>query len=122
MRRTLPLLAALLLAGLAVVAGPALSARPYQPDPVDFSMAAPAPKVSAAGGEHEYVSPPLRAPKRFNTVGLKWRGSASHAHLRVRVRRDGGRWTRWHELPVGSAEGPDRGSGESVRSAVSAPA
>ena len=122
MRRTLPLLAALILAVLAVVAGPALSARPYQPDPVDFEMRAPAAKPSAARGGREYVSPPLRAPKRFNTVGLRWRGSDDHVHLRVRVKRSGGKWTKWHELATGSAEGPDPGQGERIREGVTAPA
>jgi hypothetical protein len=122
MRRTLPLLAALILAVLAVVAGPALSARPYQPEPVDFELRGPAAKPSAARGGREYVSPPLRAPKRFNTVGLRWRGDDDHVHLRVRVKRNGGKWTRWQEMPTGSAEGPDRGQGESVREGVTGPA
>ena len=122
MSRTLPLAAAVIVCFLATVAGPALSADPYVPEPVDFELSAPAPAPVAARGGREYVSPPLHAPKRFNLVGLRWRGSADQAHLRVRVKRDGGRWTRWRELGTGSSEGPDRGSGEPVRDSVSAPA
>jgi hypothetical protein len=119
-RTLLPLLA---LAGcaLAVVAGPALSARPYRPAPVDFELAAPPVEPTAARAGREYVSAPLRAPKRFNVVGMRWRGSARNAHLHVRVRRDGGRWSRWAELDADTADGPDRGTGEPVVSA-SAPA
>jgi hypothetical protein len=112
MKRTLLPLAALVVVAFAAVAGPALSARPYRPEPVDFEMTAPAAEATGAGSGREYVSPPLRAPKRFNLVGLRWRGSGEHAHLRVRVRREGGRWTRWQELHADTADGPDRGRGE----------
>jgi hypothetical protein len=122
MSRTLPLLAALIVTVLAVVAGPALSAKPYRPDPVDFELAAPAAEPTAASGDREYVSPPLRAPKRFNLVGFRWRGSGDHAHLRVRVKRDGGAWTKWQELEADTADGPDAGRGEPVRQGMSAPA
>jgi len=119
MSRTLPLLAALILGALGTCAGPASAATPKARD---FEMTAPAPSVSGAGSGREYVSPPLRAPRRFNVVGLRWRGSADHAHLRVRVRRDGGRWTRWRELEATSAEGPDVFSGERVARGMSGPA
>jgi hypothetical protein len=122
MKRTLLLLAAVAAGALAAVAGPALSASPYRPDPVDFEVAAPAAKPTAARGDHDYVSPPLRAPKRFNLVGLRWRGSADHAHLRVRVKDSRGRWSPWRELHTGAAEGPDPGRGEPVKVAASAPA
>jgi N-acetylmuramoyl-L-alanine amidase len=36
----------------------------------------------------------VRAPHRFSLVGLHWRGH-SEAHASLRVRRAGGRWTRW---------------------------
>ena len=122
MSRTLPLLAALIVGVLATLAGPALSAKPYRPEPVDFELAASAAEPTVARGEREYVSPPLRAPKRFNLVGLRWRGTADHAHLRVRVKREGGRWTGWRELQTGSSEGPDRGRGERAVAGLSAPA
>src|SRR5688500_4094398 len=120
MSRTLPLLAALLLAVLALTAQPASAATPK---PVDFELKAPAPAVSGAGAHREYVSPPVRAPRRFNVVGLRWRGGASeHTHLRVRVKRTGGPWTPWRELETTSSEGPDEGRGERVHRGVSGPA
>ena len=122
MSRTLPLLAALAAIALAVVAGPALSADPYVADPVEFELRAPVQKPSAARGEREYLSPPLRAPKRFNLVGLRWRGSAARAELFVRVKRDGAKWTKWRELQTGADEGPDQERGEPSVDAVSSPA
>jgi hypothetical protein len=124
MKRTLLVLVAVVAGALAAVAGPALSADPYRPDPVDFELAAPSAEPSAARGAHhgrEYVSPPLRAPKRFNLVGMRWRGSSDHVHLRMRVRQEGGRWSRWRELHSDTADGPDPGRGEPAVSA-SAPA
>jgi len=122
MSRSLPLLAALVVVVLALVTEPANTAPPARPSALDFELAAPAVSVSGAGAGREYVSRPLRAPRRFDIVGLRWRGAGEHTHLRVRVRRDGGRWTRWHELETTSSEGPDRGRGEPVRRGVSGPA
>jgi len=120
MSRTLPLLAALIFGALGTSAGAASAATPK---PRDFELTAPSPSVSEAGGDREYVSPKLRAPGRFNIVGLRWRGGAAgHTHLRVRVKRDGGRWTNWRELEATSAEGPDAGRGERVARGVSGPA
>src|SRR6266550_4275612 len=90
---------------LVVVAAPALSLRPYHPDAVDFELA-PGGGLHAAGGS--LVSPEIRAPKRFNLLGMRWRGSARPA-IEVRVRRDGGSWSRWASLDVDSADSPDPG-------------
>jgi N-acetylmuramoyl-L-alanine amidase len=62
--------------------------------------------AASAGGWH--TTPVLRAPRRFDLVGLVWaRGSHAEAQLRARLR--GGRWTRWVTLhPLGD-HGPDRG-------------
>src|SRR4051794_30865716 len=99
MSRTLPLLAALILGVPGAAAAPASA----NPKPVDFEMTAPAPAVAGAGAHREYVSPPLHAPKRFNVVGLRWRGGApGDVHVRVRVKREGGRWTKWRELEATS--------------------
>ena len=122
MSRTLLLPAALIAAVLAIVAGPALSAQPYRPDPLDFELAAPAAAPTAARGGREYVSPPLHAPKRFNLVGVRWRSGGSNAGLRVRVKRDGGDWTRWQQVEADTADGPDPGGREPVRRGISAPA
>jgi hypothetical protein len=118
MLRTLPLVAALLVGALGTSPAAASS-----PKPRDFELTAPGTSVSGAGAAREYVSPKLRAPGRFNLVGLRWRGGAAeHTHLRVRVKRDGGHWTKWRELEATSAEGPDAGSGERVATGISAPA
>ncbi|MEA2444561.1 MAG: hypothetical protein QOJ12_1853, partial [Thermoleophilales bacterium] len=121
MKRTLLLIAAVAVGLLAAVQPPADSAKPRAPKPFDFEMAAPRVQATAARGGREYVSPPLRTSKRFDVVGMRWRGAAEGAHLRVRARRDGGRWTHWAELAADTADGPDPGSSERVISA-SAPA
>ena len=60
----------------------------------------------AAGGWQ--TTPVLRAPRRFDLVGLHWaRGSQADAQLRAR--RRGGRWTRWVTLHPAGDHGPDRG-------------
>ena len=122
MSRILPLAAALTIAVLALVASPALSAAPYRPDPVDFELAAPAGEPVAARGVRDHVSSPARAPKRFNVVGLHWRGPGENARLRVRVKRDGGRWTKWRTLDTSTSEGPDAGTGERPARGISGPA
>jgi hypothetical protein len=50
----------------------------------------------------------LRAPRRFDLVGLTWaRGSSVQAQLRAR--RLGGRWTPWLALPALDGHAPDGG-------------
>ena len=104
MRRFLPALALALVAGLVAVTGPALSLSRYRPAPVDFELA-PAPLASAAGGP--LVSKALRAPRRFNLVGGRWRGRAD-PRLAIRVRKAGARWSRWAPLTAeyGSTSAP----------------
>jgi len=105
--------AAALVVCLLVATAPALSASRYHPKPVDFSMAAsPEPSAATASrpGGH-VVSPPLRASKRFNLVGLTWgRGATEEPRVALRTRRDGGTWTRWNTVTAHGAEGPDPGS------------
>ena len=98
--------------GLLAVAAPALSLRPYRPEPVNFSMAAPSGAVlgNAARQSGGVVSRPLRSPRRFNLVGLSWRGGHREAAVAVRARRDGGRWTRWTPLASELVDGPDPGT------------
>ena len=60
----------------------------------------------AAGGWQ--TTPVLRAPRRFDLVGLHW-ARGSHAEAQLRARRDGGRWTRWVTLHPTGDHGPDRG-------------
>ena len=50
----------------------------------------------------------LRAPRRFDLMGLVW-AHGSHAEAQLRARRRGGRWTRWVTLHELGDHGPDRG-------------
>jgi hypothetical protein len=84
---------ALALGAVLAIAAPGLSTRPYVPEPVEFELpAAPAPPGVAAN--RGFVSPEIHTPKRFNLVGLSWRG-ASQPGLAVRARKEGDAWTRW---------------------------
>jgi hypothetical protein len=108
-----------LLAGLLVAAaGPAQAEGRYVPDPVEFERAVPAP--AQAGGPpavraaRSAVSRVVRPGKRFNLVGLGWR-SGSIRSLSFRVRRTGGRWTRWVAVSADSDDAPDPQSREARR-------
>ena len=46
----------------------------------------------------------LRAPRRFDLVGLRW-ARGSHVQAQIRARVAGGRWTRW--TPLHAAHAPD---------------
>jgi len=61
----------------------------------------------AAGGWR--VTAPLRAPRRFDLVGLGWARGAVEAQ--VRARRAGGSWTGWLPLPALGDHGPDAPEG-----------
>ncbi|MEA2403550.1 MAG: hypothetical protein QOE08_197 [Thermoleophilaceae bacterium] len=116
MKRTLLLLAAAALALSLLVAAPALSLRPYRPAAVDFELAPTSAGVhTAASGA--VTSAPLRAPKRFNVVGMRWRGSA-RPDVRVRARSAGGHWSRWGALDPDGDHAPDPGTGEQTRAGV----
>lgn len=113
MMRFLSLGAAACVACLLLAVAPALSANRYRPEPVDFSVAAPggASAASASGHGRAVQSRPLRTSKRFNLVGLTWgRGAPAEPTVRVRTRRDGGKWTRWNTISAHAADGPDPGS------------
>ena len=73
---------------------------------------APARAVAAAAGHGEVVSRPLRTPRRFILVGLRWRGAAE-PDVELRVRR-GGRWSRWAHLEAHSEHNPDLWRGEKL--------
>jgi hypothetical protein len=104
---------------LGVVVAPALSLSTYRPEPVDFELAPPPGALAASSGR--LVSRPLRAPKRFNLVGLRWRGR-SEPTIAVRVRKAGERWSRWASLPAHTEDGPDPGSREERGVGRSSPA
>jgi hypothetical protein len=105
---------------LGLVAGPALSSRPYRPEPTDFSIAggAIAGSPRPSGG---VVSEPLRAPKRFNLVGMTWDNGPSDPAIAVRTRADGGEWTRWAPVDAQAEDGPDPGSDEAAAAGMTNP-
>ncbi|HLL85976.1 MAG TPA: N-acetylmuramoyl-L-alanine amidase [Thermoleophilaceae bacterium] len=119
-RALLTLLLAASLGAAGTVAAPALSTRPYVPAPVDFKLA---PGERAAGQEvgGRVVSRPLAAPKRFDIVGLRWRGGDDRAKVELRVRRKGDRWSGWADATVDPDHAPDPGRGEPDPTGVSAP-
>jgi hypothetical protein len=104
MRRVLPF--AVVLGVLAWVAAPALSLEPYAPEVTEFELAPPG-SASARTAGGPVTLPAMRAPKRFDLVGLRWT-DAREVEVELRVRRDGGRWSRWFD--VGHAENGERGS------------
>jgi hypothetical protein len=93
MKRIASAIAVALAVAFVAAGAPAHSSRPV---PVDFEMAAPAAPHTAGGG---VVSTPLRAPQRFDVVGLRWSGRAQ-PHVHIRARSAGENWTKWRELPV----------------------
>ena len=137
MQRALALTAAAVVATLCLAAAPALSLKPYRPEPVDFSMAGDGVLGSPAAADG-IVSRPLRAPKRFNLVGLTWDEQPAHgeaaaqasAHdepadagpaLAVRTRTDGGDWTPWKAVYTHAEDGPDPGTDEARAAGMSNP-
>ena len=102
---------------LGAVATPALSLRPWHAEPVDFSITPPAHallgKASARGSG--VVSRPLRAPKRFNLVGLTWSDAREEPGVAVRSRLEGGEWSRWATVYAHAEDSPDPGSETGTR-------
>jgi hypothetical protein len=89
------------LASAARLPSPALAARPALFES-DLSGEAAA---SAAGWHTTGV---LRAPRRFDLIGLRW-APGSQARAEVRARRRGGAWTPWLALAAMGDHGPDAG-------------
>lgn len=84
----------------------------------DFEM--PAPVAAAAARSGAYKSPVLRAPERFDLVGMRWPGRLRPT-ISLRAKLVSGRWTKWTRVPVEADHGPDRGAGEATRGTTSAP-
>ena len=119
LRRALIAAAAVGLLGVLAVAAPALSARPYLPEPVQFQMTAP---DEGLGGSAKtgFVSQEVRAPRRFNLVGFAWDGDAEPA-IAVRVRAEGDAWGRWTPVPSAPDGGPDPSASEHGLGGLSEP-
>jgi hypothetical protein len=67
----------------------------------DFELAPAA--LHAAAADRPVTSAPLRAPQRFDLVGLRWSSGGAAPVVRVRVRRDGHAWSRWFNLAPGDS-------------------
>jgi len=92
--------------GAAVVAAAAARPRPaLAAHSALFELSLDGATAQAAGGWR--TTAPLRAPRRFDLVGLAWEAGAVDAE--VRARRRGGRWSAWVPLPAVGDHGPDRG-------------
>ncbi|MDQ3675314.1 MAG: N-acetylmuramoyl-L-alanine amidase [Actinomycetota bacterium] len=90
MRRRLAVLLAAT-GSLLWIASPAGAAQPFVPRAVDFEQPLGL-ELSRSGGELR--SGVIRAPKRFDLVGLKWSGP-EHPHVQIRVRDAAGEWSPW---------------------------
>jgi len=101
--RLIALFGLALLAFAAWVAAPALSLRPYMPGGVDFETAIPTAKrlspqaIASARASNpaepapRWISPPVRAPHRFDLVGV----AREPREVEIRVRDSGGSWSEW---------------------------
>jgi hypothetical protein len=74
-------------------AGPALSARPFVPRAIEFEQAI-VPSAGDARPGGAWRSAVVRAHKRFDLVGLSWRGPRD-AGAQIRLRHAGGGWSPW---------------------------
>ncbi|HEU0018842.1 MAG TPA: N-acetylmuramoyl-L-alanine amidase [Thermoleophilaceae bacterium] len=119
MGRALAVVAIATVAALGAVAAPALSTKPYRPEPVDFSIAARDLLGDPDPGSG-VVSAPIEAPKRFNLVGLTWSGHDEPA-LSMRTRADDGEWTPWTAVDAHAEDGPDPGTDEAAAAGMSSP-
>lgn len=119
MGRALAVATIALVVALGAVAAPALSTKPYRPEPVDFSIAGQGVIGSPEPGDG-VVSEPIEAPKRFNLVGVTWRGEDAPA-LALRTRTDDGDWTPWEPVEAQAEDGPDPGTDEAAAGGMSNP-
>jgi len=116
MKRTAALISAIT---VLLLAAPALSLGPFRPHPVEFQLA-PGPDSTEQNAKRELLSKPLRAPKRFNLVGLTWQGDVEPG-IRVRVRKGGKGWGPWTDVPAHPDGGPDPKTSERRAEGISSP-
>jgi hypothetical protein len=101
--------AVLVVAASALGAPPATAWAEQPPQASDFEQRIPSGDAHAAGGAaRRWTTPPLRAPRRFDLLGVRWRGGDADVELRV-LGADG-RWSRWVQAPHGE-QPPARRSG-----------
>jgi N-acetylmuramoyl-L-alanine amidase len=92
----------------ALVSAP--TALAAEPAPVDFELKPRAGDQAVSSATGAVVSSRLVTPRRFNLVGMRWRGR-SRPEIELRVRRGGG-WSRWAHLHAEGDHNPDAGRGE----------
>jgi hypothetical protein len=96
----------LLAAGLIVwLAAPALSSHPFVPRAVEFEQALGTSAWSRDAGGHGWRSPVVRAPRRFDLVGLRWRAGGDPGITRIRVRDVRRGWQAWTRMADDHAGG-----------------
>src|SRR3954470_5490188 len=71
----------------------------------DFEMRADDGAAAADAGP--YKSHILRAPRRFDLVGMRWRGRLAPT-IALRARKVDGHWTNWTRVPSDPDDAPDR--------------
>jgi hypothetical protein len=112
--RTLTRRQALRLGALATAAGAlrapssALARGGRQLPLFELDLSGEATRASAAGAGWR-TTRVLRAPRRFDLIGLRW-ADGSHAEAQVRARPRGGEWTPWVGLHPTGDHGPDEGT------------
>ena len=109
----LPVTAAAFLCVL--VALPA-SATAKPGSPFDFELAPRATATAASASTVGVVSPRLSTGRRFNLVGMRWRGPAEPA-ISIRVHRAEGGWSRWQEVAAHADHNPDPHASERIAGA-----
>jgi hypothetical protein len=93
--------------GAAALAAGALRSRPALANPTslfELDLADEGARAAAAGGWH--TTGVLRAPRRFDLIGLRWAGGSTVA-AEVRARRRGGDWSEWVPLHPRGDHRPD---------------
>jgi hypothetical protein len=71
-------------------------------------MRLPTPDGAQASGGR-WTSPVIRAPKRFELLGIEWDGA--DPQIQVRARLQDGTWSGWLDAPAGHGHGPDEPQG-----------
>ena len=103
----------LLVTAAALLCAASVLASPATAEPFDFELAPAAgtATASASASAARVLSPRIATERRFNLVGMRWRGAAE-PRIGVRVRRPGRGWSRWQEIEAHADHNPDPRSGE----------
>ncbi|MGZ8634192.1 MAG: N-acetylmuramoyl-L-alanine amidase [Solirubrobacteraceae bacterium] len=105
-RRRLNRREALGLGAAAVAAGAVRPRAAYGRAPAALFELAVDGEGARASGAGWHTTRVLRAPRRFDLMGLRW-ARGSRVEAQVRVRRQGGSWSRWVALHTAGDHRPD---------------